>query len=1345
MISPIGAILYAGTNMGEWTEKISELENDIDLHLFEPAPDIYQGLLRRLTEQIKMGHLFLNNCAIGQKEELRPVYTTTLDKYCNRLNIKHISFLKIDVKGAELDVLRGAKGLFEEDRIDYVQFEYSGTYIEAGITLRQVFELLTRYGYIVFKVVPNGLEYMKQFLPTFEDFNYSNFLAVHGRLRSIFLKKAPEMLDLKHLCEEHAVIPRGVIHIGAHEGKEIEKYLEMGVEKVLFVEANPAVYERLQKNISGFPNVRAVNCAISNKTGLATLHVTSMDQSSSILPLKHHKDLYPDVKETHQVTVTSKTLDVLLKELNLSPSEFNILNIDIQGAELLALQGASDTLRYIEAINTEVNYEELYEGCALVHQIDEFLEKAGFERIATTTPCHPSWGDAFYARKPVITMSTLGINGRFANQIFQYAFLKFYGKQHGFLVETPEWIGKYLFGCDDPLVSRQLPVMRERSHDLSDAIVSNAKRPFKNVDFHGYFQYDTSFYAPCKDYFRSLFKPVPEIEGKLKDAYNALRSMGKTIVGLHLRRSDYGYGYFFIAPNQWYKDWLKGLWDTLDDPVLFIASDELDESARGFAEYNPVTSKDLGVTLDGAEFYPDFYFLSQCDVLAISNSSYSFATAMLNERAVFFFRPHLPTKKLIPFDPWNSEPILRDAKVEDYPLIEINGELSTPHTQAAENRFSIERRDSSDRSDHLDSGHRLQHPQINVMLFSSEEREAYRPVLFSPREIFCGPDLETTMDGQRYRTIKTPTGAYDIRPIVEQIPSSRTPDLIVVKADATGHNFPVNLRLFKCPKLLILHNTHCLKNPIQSLLKYALQEKFDFIMADHHRHHLHYFREAGFENVFWLPGFNINPYEQPLYEDKPYKISFVGEAETWHTYRNHVLQFLNSNGVPINHFKVPKWEAAAIYAQSLINLNISLNGELNSSIFEVLSSGGFLMIDKLSIESGLEFFFKDGEHLVCFENDRDLHGKMQYFVKYPDEAKQIARNGYEEYQKNHRPGKKIKELTDYIFKGELNPLYAIQKEKRSVYIRSESSIELSKRIRLYEFFQELHLNNTAPLILFWPCVDGRLVCDVVDLPRLRLFIKNDDNQVPEESLRLFQNAELEERLNLIAEQELQQINAFWDVAVLTASEVLSMGVENLLSSLNLKWLVISDGLDSLQEEQRQKIKETLISAGFEKRPEDLDAYYWKDKTLWGEILFSANKITEAVRCFEQVLSEYPSHLNALNNLGAISYQLDQMEAAEKFLFKAVSLDRRNLDALVNLSHVYLKMERFGDAAELLQESISLDRDNPSLWFHLGFCYEQLNRTPEALKAYRCCNELSGDELPVAEKIERLEHNARQKS
>lgn len=275
------------------------------------------------------------------------------------------------------------------------------------------------------------------------------------------------------------------------------------------------------------------------------------------------------------------------------------------------------------------------------------------------------------AKNPVVTLSTLGVENiaRFGNKIFMYAFLRMYAREHNLRVETPAWIGQYLFGHNEQPISQPLPQVREPAlrYKLSEWAILNAPEPLKNVDFHGNFQFHTQAHARHKEYFQSLFKPVPEVEAKVREALDHLRSKGKTVVGLHLRRGDYRsihihtlMPYLTIAPSEWYREWLDGFWETLDEPVLFIASDEIENVVGDFADYNPITVKDLGVEMPEAPFYPDFYILSQCDVLAISNSTFSFTAAMLNERCKFFFRPNLVKQKLIAFDPWNSEPLLRD-------------------------------------------------------------------------------------------------------------------------------------------------------------------------------------------------------------------------------------------------------------------------------------------------------------------------------------------------------------------------------------------------------------------------------------------------------------------------------------------------------------------------------------------------------------------------------------------------------------------------------------------------------------------------------------------------------------
>ncbi|MDY7002605.1 MAG: FkbM family methyltransferase [Cyanobacteriota bacterium] len=688
LITEDNVIFDVGANVGKWTEEVFNYCSNVKLHLFEPAPQTYKVLDRKIAEQ-KFREQPVTNCiGIAEDNVVKQFYyydkhnvlstfkrrfsidkigkygfpreikalTTTIDSYCQQKAIRRINFLKVDTEGSELDVLLGAKQSLHRGKIDYIQFEYGGTYKDAQITLKQVFDYLQKYRYSIFKVLQDRLEYKPEFVPGDENYQYSNYLAVNERFLDNVLGEKPRLLDVPQLCIEHSINPKGVIHVGAHEGQEFNYYQKMGVKNVLFIEANPVVCERLQTKVASYPNVKTVNCAISNENATVDLHVTSNEQSSSILPLKKHQEVYPHIKETHQVKVESKKLDTLLQELKLNPSDYNILNIDIQGAELLALQGATNWLRYVDAINTEVNYEELYEGCVLIDELDEFLDQNDFQRVATKTP-HPSWGDAFYIKKPLVTMSLLS-KARFGNQIFLYTLFKIHQKEHNVRVETAPWVGQYLFGHKDPPISQTLPEFTD-----SGIAILNAKEPYKNVEFSGpVYQLHTTYYAPYKDFIRTLFQPVPQVEVRMRDAVNKLRERGKTIVGIHLRRGDYQKlkrSYTFVAPTACYKKWLEGLWETLDEPVLFIASDDLAGVVDDFADYNPITIKDLGVQLPEADFYPEFYVLTQCDILAISNSTFSFTAAMLNENCKFFFRPHLQAKKLIPFDPWNSEPLYR--------------------------------------------------------------------------------------------------------------------------------------------------------------------------------------------------------------------------------------------------------------------------------------------------------------------------------------------------------------------------------------------------------------------------------------------------------------------------------------------------------------------------------------------------------------------------------------------------------------------------------------------------------------------------------------------------------------
>ncbi|HEX5104365.1 MAG TPA: alpha-1,2-fucosyltransferase [Pirellulaceae bacterium] len=274
----------------------------------------------------------------------------------------------------------------------------------------------------------------------------------------------------------------------------------------------------------------------------------------------------------------------------------------------------------------------------------------------------------------VVMMSKLGQLGRFANQLFQYMFLKTYALRHDLEVQTPPWIGQQLFGLADPPIAGPLPEFVELyDKDPQRMVVPRLTEPLRNVDFSGFFQYPTRYYAPQREYIRRLFTPVPEAKQPLDAAVTRLRERGRTLVALHIRRGDYGFRYFYVTPLAWYLGWLEQMWPTWESPLLIVATDEPAAVLPAFAAYRPVTAADLGLKLPIAPYFPDFYLLTQADVLAIPNSSFSFAAAMLNANLKAAWRSHLADPLGDPpfrtFDPWDADVLETGACAEDFPHI----------------------------------------------------------------------------------------------------------------------------------------------------------------------------------------------------------------------------------------------------------------------------------------------------------------------------------------------------------------------------------------------------------------------------------------------------------------------------------------------------------------------------------------------------------------------------------------------------------------------------------------------------------------------------------------------------
>jgi hypothetical protein len=141
-----------------------------------------------------------------------------------------------------------------------------------------------------------------------------------------------------------------------------------------------------------------------------TLHVNNDDATSSLFPLnvEHNADL----EHLHTLR-TVRTLPVETRRLDevLPPGPVDFLKLDVQGAELMVLQGGPETLGRTAVVHCEVEFAPIYAGQPLYADVERELTGHGFHLVdllvphryhhvgtASSTADRLLWADAVFFR-----------------------------------------------------------------------------------------------------------------------------------------------------------------------------------------------------------------------------------------------------------------------------------------------------------------------------------------------------------------------------------------------------------------------------------------------------------------------------------------------------------------------------------------------------------------------------------------------------------------------------------------------------------------------------------------------------------------------------------------------------------------------------------------------------------------------------------------------------------------------------------------------------------------------------------------------------------------------------------
>lgn len=205
-------IFDVGANVGTYAASASGRlrGRDAHIHCFEPSVVAFEKLEGNLT---RLGQIRANNYALGEVAGSRTLYAdrpgsglaslterhldylgiqfghtetvrvSTVDAYCAEHGIERIHLLKMDVEGHELDVLKGARRMLAERRVDVLTFEFGGCNIQTRTYLLDFWRLLQGHDFALARITPSGyLAPMERYREADEQFITTNFVAMSKRV-----------------------------------------------------------------------------------------------------------------------------------------------------------------------------------------------------------------------------------------------------------------------------------------------------------------------------------------------------------------------------------------------------------------------------------------------------------------------------------------------------------------------------------------------------------------------------------------------------------------------------------------------------------------------------------------------------------------------------------------------------------------------------------------------------------------------------------------------------------------------------------------------------------------------------------------------------------------------------------------------------------------------------------------------------------------------------------------------------------------------------------------------------------------------------------------------------------
>lgn len=200
----------------------------------------------------------------------------------------------------------------------------------------------------------------------------------------------------------YGISPTHVIHVGAHNGQSRIDYIKLGAKRFYWFEAIPELAARLRNRYKE----DEVYAGVVWSTPEIEIDFFQLNESANSSAIKIKRASTHQIQEIHKLRTL--TLDSVLADKELETEA--LLVLDVQGAELEVLKGATNLLKSIHYLICEIGVtDQGYDSVPTEIDISSTLSQYGFKKSISRISKDGTYIDQLYINKSLLNRSWIHI------------------------------------------------------------------------------------------------------------------------------------------------------------------------------------------------------------------------------------------------------------------------------------------------------------------------------------------------------------------------------------------------------------------------------------------------------------------------------------------------------------------------------------------------------------------------------------------------------------------------------------------------------------------------------------------------------------------------------------------------------------------------------------------------------------------------------------------------------------------------------------------------------------------------------------------------------------------------